>query len=101
MMEVMGAFYRKFYADNHRRRFIIGINPSRNGAGVTGVPFIDTKRLASECGISMVSARMHEVLSVFVYDMISQYGGVSRFYKYFYINSPFPLAIVRADRSGK
>ncbi|MBF0976321.1 MAG: DUF4918 family protein, partial [Bacteroidetes bacterium] len=53
-MEVMGAFYRKFYADNHRRRFIIGINPSRNGAGVTGVPFTDTKRLASECGISMV-----------------------------------------------
>ena len=100
-MEVMGAFYRKFYADNHRRRFIIGINPSRNGAGVTGVPFTDTKRLASECGISMVSARTHEVSSVFVYDMISQYGGVSRFYKDFYINSPFPLAIVRADRSGK
>ena len=100
-MEVMGAFYRKFYADNHRRRFIIGINPSRNGAGVTGVPFTDTKRLASECGISMVSARTHEVSSVFVYDMIAQYGGVSRFYKDFYINSPFPLAIVRADRSGK
>ena len=29
------------------------------------------------------------------------YGGVSKFYKDFYINSPFPLAIVRADRSGK
>ena len=31
-MEVMGAFYRKFYADNQRRRFIIGINPSRQAS---------------------------------------------------------------------
>lgn len=38
-MEVMRAFYHKFYNDNRQRKFIIGINPSRHGAGVTGVPF--------------------------------------------------------------
>ncbi len=43
--EVMEAFYRKFYYDNVPRKFIIGINPSRHGAGITGVPFTDTKRL--------------------------------------------------------
>ena len=43
-MQVMRAFYEKFYKDNQQRKFIIGINPSRHGAGVTGVPFTDTKR---------------------------------------------------------
>ena len=100
-MEVMRAFYHKFYNDNRQRKFIIGINPSRHGAGVTGVPFTDTKRLESECGIAMKSAHTHEVSSVFMYDMIKGYGGVTKFYNDFYINSPFPLAIVRKASDGK
>ena len=100
-MEVMRAFYHKFYNDNRQRKFIIGINPSRHGAGVTGVPFTDTKRLKSECGIVMKSAHTHEVSSVFMYDMIKAYGGVTKFYNDFYINSPFPLAIVRKASDGK
>lgn len=94
-LEVMTQFYQKFYADNSLRKFIIGINPSRNGAGVTGVPFTDTKRLESVCGITMHSAYTHEVSSVFLYDMIQAYGGANAFYSDFYINSPFPLAIVK------
>jgi len=100
-MKVMQEFYEKFYNDNFQRKFIIGINPSRNGAGVTGVPFTDTKRLKNACGITMQSAYTHEVSSVFVYDMIEYYGGVEAFYKRFYINSPFPLAIVRHAKDGK
>jgi len=50
-MTVMQAFYQKYYGDSQKRKFIIGINPSRHGAGVTGVPFTDTKRLESICGI--------------------------------------------------
>lgn len=100
-MDVMQQFYRKFYNDSNQRKFIIGINPSRHGAGVTGVPFTDTKRLESSCGIKMKSARTHEVSSVFIYDLIAEYGGVEEFYKQFYINSPFPLAIVRLTKDGK
>ena len=99
-LEVMAAFYNRFYHDEAPRKFIIGINPSRHGAGVTGVPFTDTKHLESDCGIRMQSARTHEVSSVFVYDMIAQYGGVEAFYKDYYINSPFPLAIVRRNAQG-
>lgn len=98
-MKVMSEFYQKYYADNHRRKFLIGINPSRHGAGVTGVPFTDTKRLESVCGIKMKSAYTHEVSSVFMYDMIKEYGGVNLFYSQFFINSPFPLAIVRKTGS--
>ena len=100
-MEVMRKFYYKFYNDNAQRKFIVGINPSRHGAGVTGVPFTDTKRLASECGIQMQSAYTHEVSSVFLYDMIKSYGGPKLFYKRFYINSPFPLAITQLAKGGK
>ncbi|MFA7447685.1 MAG: SMUG2 DNA glycosylase family protein [Weeksellaceae bacterium] len=98
---VMRKFYEKFYNDTKERKFIIGINPSRHGAGVTGVPFTDTKRLESVCGIKMETAYTHEVSSVFVYDMIQEYGGPESFYNEFYINSPFPLAIVRQAKGGK
>lgn len=98
---VMQQFYNKYYNDNKERKFIIGINPSRHGAGVTGVPFTDTKRLDNICGIMMTSAHTHEVSSVFMYDMIEEYGGVNKFYRNYYINSPFPLAIVRDAGGGK
>ena len=100
-MHVMQEFYRKFYNDEKPRKFIIGINPGRHGAGLTGVPFTDTKRLDKNCGIQMKSASSHEVSSVFIYDMIMEYGGVKKFYSNFYINSPFPLAIIRANDQGK
>ena len=97
---VMSKFYQKFYNDYHQRKFIIGINPSRRGAGVTGVPFTDTKRLETMCGIEMKTAHTHEISSVFFYDVIENFGGVEAFYKKFYINSPFPLAIIRKTLKG-
>ncbi len=100
-MQVMQQFYHKYYNDIAERKFIIGINPSRHGAGVTGVPFTDTKRLQTVCGITMHSVHTHEVSSVFMYDMIAAYGGAKKFYKDFYINSPFPLAIVRQAKGGQ
>lgn len=99
-MEVMQQFYHKYYNDSTRRKFIVGINPSRHGAGITGVPFTDTKRLESVCGIKMQSAYTHEISSVFIYDMIAEYGGAEAFYRQFYINSPFPLAIIREGKGG-
>lgn len=100
-LDVMSRFYRKYYNDTAQRRFIIGINPSRYGAGVTGVPFTDTKRLESVCGIRMESARTHEISSVFMYEVINEYGGAPAFFRDFYINSPFPLAITRRTNDGK
>jgi hypothetical protein len=100
-MVVMEQFYQKYYNDFAERKFIIGINPSRHGAGITGVPFTDTKRLESVCGIKMNSAYTHEISSVFIYDMIAAFGGAESFYRQFYINSPFPLALIRQTKDGK
>jgi hypothetical protein len=67
---------------------------------VTGVPFTDTKMLEKACGITMKSVHTHEISSVFVYEMIETYGGTENFYRDFYINSPFPLAIMRQTAAG-
>lgn len=99
-IKVMQQFYQKFYNDNNLRKFIIGINPSRHGAGVTGVPFTDTKRLENVCGITMKSAHTHEISSVYIYDVIEEFGGATKFYNQFYINSPFPLAIIRQTKNN-
>lgn len=96
--EVMCQFYQKFYSDNRPRKFIVGINPGRFGAGLTGVPFTDTKHLKSHCGITMNSAKSHETSGLFVYDLISAYGGVEAFYGDFYIHNAFPLGIVRKNK---
>lgn len=100
-LSVMKQFYRKYYSDTRPRKFILGINPGRYGAAVTGVPFTDTKRLDRVCGIRMESASSHEISSVFVYEMIDAYGGPERFYRAFYIHSLFPLAIIRQTEGGK
>ncbi len=99
-MLVMNKFYYTFYNDSNKRKFLIGINPSRHGAGLTGIPFTDTKRLDTVCGIKMQSAYSHEPSSVFMYEMIAAYGGVNKFYSDIYINSPFPLAIIRRAANG-
>ncbi len=100
-IKVMSEFYYKFYNDNRQRKFLVGINPSRHGAALTGVPFTDTKRLQSACGIKMETCYSHEPSSVFIYEMIEAYGGAAAFYSNVYINSPFPLAIIKNTANGK
>lgn len=51
--------------------------------------------VASKC------IRLTLTRSLFLYDMISEYGGAKDFYQQFYINSPFPLAIVRLTKEGR
>ena len=95
-------FYEKYYTDTNTRHFIIGINPGRFGAGLTGVPFTDPKRFAALMGDAVYEGPMaHEPSSVFVYDMIEQYGGVETFYARFYINSICPLGFTSLKPNGK
>jgi hypothetical protein len=100
VLSVSSAFYRKYYSDNKPRHLILGINPGRFGAGVTGVPFTDTKRLTGECGLKYSGKETHEPSSVFVYEVIKAYGGPNRFYYDFYINSICPLGFIISDANG-
>jgi hypothetical protein len=100
ILTVSSTFYRKYYNDNNPRHLILGINPGRFGAGVTGIPFTDTKRLTNECGLSYSGKETHEPSSVFVYEVIEAYGGVVKFYNDFYINSISPLGFTISDERG-
>ncbi len=100
-LQASTLFYRKFYSDSFPRRLILGINPGRLGAGVTGVPFTDTKRLAEVCGIGIEGLSTHEPSSVFVYRVIDAYGGAELFYRDFYISAVCPLGFVKKEPSGR
>jgi hypothetical protein len=100
-MSIADIFYHKYYNDHEQRSLILGINPGRFGAGVTGVPFTDPKRLVSECHIPYNGKATHEPSSVFIYEMIHAYGGVEAFYKKIYINSVCPLGFTIKDKEGK
>jgi hypothetical protein len=101
IMHISSAFYRKYYNDTKGRHLILGINPGRFGAGVTGIPFTDTKRLTGECGIKYSGKETHEPSSVFVYEVIKAYGGPDKFYGDFYIGAVSPLGFTISDQQGR
>lgn len=93
-------FYQRFYNDNNPRDLILGINPGRLGAGATGIPFTDSKRLMSHCDIEC-DFHLHEPSSVFVYKVIDAFGGVEKFYRRFFFSSISPLGYVKINDKGR
>jgi hypothetical protein len=99
--ETTRQFFNKFYNDEDKRVLLLGINPGRFGAGITGISFTDPKRLVSALGLPFEGKVTHEPSSEFIYDMIGAYGGVSKFYGEAYISSLFPLTVIRQAAGGK
>lgn len=96
------AFYTKYYDDHLERHIILGINPGRFGAGLTGVPFTDPKRLRDCCDIDIPACpHAHEPSSQFVYEAIGACGGPEEFYRKWYINSLCPLGFTHPGKNGK
>lgn len=91
----MRAFLQKFFADNGERTLVLGINPGRFGAGITGVTFTDPVALADFCGIPNALPRRRELSSVFIYDMITRFGGPEAFYGKFFLTAISPLGYTR------
>lgn len=94
----MNEFYSRFYSDLHSRIFILGINPGRFGAGLTGIPFTDPIRL-EQLGIRNEFQKRQELSSVFIYDMIHACGGPELFYSKYYIASLSPLGFVKGGKN--
>ena len=101
---VIHKFYTKFYSDNNPRIFLIGINPGRFGAGITGINFTDPFRLREKCGITEnfeegKSGTVKELSSDFVYRMIDAFGGTEKFFGKFYLAALSPLGYVRDGKN--
>jgi len=97
--EVCSKFFKKYFSENNKRILILGINPGRFGAGVTGITFTDPIRLERECGIRNDFRKNPEVSSVFIYDMIREYGSTSVFYSHFILSAVCPLGFTKSGKN--
>ena len=96
---VTRLFYEKYYGDPYERYLIIGINPGRFGAGLTGIPFTDPVRLKAVCGIDNSFDPKPELSSKFIYELIARMGGPEKFYSRFYFSSVSPLGFTRDHKN--
>ena len=92
-------FYKKYYNDDHPRQLILGINPGRHGAGVTGIPFTDPIKLEKYCDIPNSLQKKPELSADFIYEMISSFGGPERFYSKFHFSAVSPLGFVKDGKN--
>lgn len=89
------TFLARYFDDERARIAILGINPGRFGAGVTGVTFTDPIALADDCGIPNDLQRKHELSSIYIYDLIRRMGGPEKFYRRFFLSAVCPLGFTR------
>jgi hypothetical protein len=87
-------FFNQYYSDDVDRTMIIGINPGRHGAGVTGIPFTDPVKLQDVCGIPNNLPKKTELSADFIHAMIKSFGGPNQFFSKFYFTSVSPLGFM-------
>ena len=99
VMEVVKRFFKKFYTDNRPRKLLLGINPGRFGAGITGINFTAPRQLKDECGIDHTWGNSSELSAEFIYEMINAYGGSQKFYGDFFIGAVSPLGYIKDGKN--
>ena len=97
--DVVTSFFTRFYDDRQDRVILLGINPGRFGAGITGITFTDPIRLEEDCQIPNGFEKRAELSSRFIYEVISSYGGCHAFYQRFFLSAVSPLGFVRNGRN--
>lgn len=96
---VMKRFFEKYYSDDKGRVFLLGINPGRLGAGITGIGFSDGKKLEEYCGIPNSFEKRSELSADFIFEVVEAYGGTEKFYGDFYITSTSPIGFTKEGRN--
>ena len=97
--ETLAIFYKKYFSDNNKRVLLLGINPGRFGAGVTGVPFTDPINLEEVCGIKNDFEKRFELSSKFIYDVVDAFGGAEEFFNRVYIYSISPVGFIKNNKN--
>ena len=96
---IVEKFFKKYFNDNIPRQLMLGINPGRFGAGITGVNFTAPKQLKELCGIDHHLKSSSELSAEFIYEMIAEYGGVNRFYQDWFIGAVCPLGFIKNGKN--
>ena len=99
VQSVVKNFYIKFYSDYRERIFIMGINPGRFGAGLTGIAFTDPVALRENCRIDNNLGNRKELSSKFIYLVAEKYGGVNKFFSKVFFTALYPFAIIKNGKN--
>lgn len=92
-------FFKKFFSDNQQRRLLLGINPGRFGAGITGINFTAPRQLKENCGINHPFKLSSELSAEFIYEVIENFGGAQKFYAQWFLGALSPLGYVKAGKN--
>ncbi len=96
--EVVGLnkiFYNTYYNDTNPRILLIGINPGRYGAGITGIPFTDPIVLEENLKIKNSLQKKPELSATFIHEIIKAFGGPKKFYAKFLVTAVSPLGFIK------
>ena len=94
VLNIITDFFKKYYNDNHSRTLILGINPGRKGAAITGIPFTDSDRLFKIMDKTYPINHSYEPSADFFHTVVNGYGGAKKFYKSFLISSVSPIGFI-------
>jgi len=96
---VMETFYRKYYSDIRPRTLLLGINPGRYGAGLTGVGFTDPILMEEKCGIANSLEKRSELSANFICEVVEAYGGPEAFYGDFLFSTVLPFGLLKNGKN--
>ena len=88
-------FHKKYVEPNSPRVVICGINPGRNGAGLTGIPFIDFESLSNM--LPDIQKKDWEQSAKFFFSVIQEFG-IEEFYKNFHVTNISWFGFSRIDK---
>src|SRR2546423_2948250 len=99
VLSIVKEFYSQYYNDHHKRTILLGINPGRFGAGITGINFTAPRQLSEFCGIEHSFKKQSELSAEFIYEVVNNYGGPGSFYYEFFIGSVCPLGFIQNGKN--
>jgi uracil-DNA glycosylase len=79
-------FDETYYSNDFPKIVLCGINPGKDGAGVTGVPFVDERTLDERLSDNNIKTNKTEPSAQF-FNKIVDHFGAETFYKYFYVTN--------------
>lgn len=92
---VIHEMVSRYYAGDHPRVGMWGINPGRFGAGVTGLSFTDPWAVKNLLGIETTLAGRRELSAEFISMVIDAYGGPVAFYRDVCMCALSPLGFIK------
>jgi len=94
--ETIRKFNKKMYGDKLPKTVLCGINPGKNGAGKTGIPFVDFTSLTKM--IDGVDREDTERSAQFFFDIVQEIG-VEKFYRSFYVTNVSWIGYISGNKN--